>query len=126
MRQRIAKADANQPEIVKCFRDLGWSVLHIHQLSNCADIVVSKAISANCPYCDGLMHERITILVEIKDGSLSPSRRKLTDGEEKFAKEWQGYYCIVENIDDVLKTDEDILFHSEPIRTRYKLNPDSH
>jgi Holliday junction resolvase len=86
--RRAAKVDANQPEIVDCFRKFGWSVLIISQLKNCCDIIVSK--------------NGRTVAVEIKDGSKPPSQRKLTEGEEKFRQDWQGEYAIVESIDDVI------------------------
>ena len=85
--RRAAKVDANQPEIVKAFRDLGWYVLIISQLKNCCDIIVSK---------DGR-----TIAIEIKDGSKPPSQQKLSDGEAKFRNEWKGEYRLIKSIDDI-------------------------
>ena len=84
-----ARIDANQPEIVKAFRSLGWSVLIISQLKNCFDILVSK--------------NGRTVAVEIKDGSKPPSARKLTEGEQEFKDGWQGEYRIIESVDDVIK-----------------------
>jgi len=87
--RRAAKVDANQPEIVKAFRDLGWYVLIISQLKNCCDIIVSK--------------KGRTIAIEIKDGSKPPSAQKLSDGELKFKSEWLGEYALVNCIGDVIK-----------------------
>lgn len=87
--RRAARIDANQPEIVKAFRDLGWSVLIISQLKNCCDLFVSK--------------NGRTIAIEVKDGTLPPSKRKLTPGEQKFMENWQGEFKIIESIEDVLK-----------------------
>ena len=87
--RRAARIDANQPDIVKVFRSLGWSVLIISQLKNCFDILVSK--------------NGRTVAVEIKDGSKPPSARKLTEGEQEFKDGWQGEYVIIESIDDVIK-----------------------
>lgn len=84
---RAARVDANQPEIVKAFRKLGWSVLIISQLKNCFDILVSKGGR--------------TVAVEIKDGSKSPSQRRLTSGEQTFKDGWQGDYRVIESIIDV-------------------------
>lgn len=86
--RRAARVDANQPEVVKAFRDLGWSVLIISQLKNCCDLFVSK--------------NGRTIAVEVKDGTLPPSKRKLTPGEQEFMETWQGEYKIIESIEDVL------------------------
>lgn len=85
---RAARVDANQPEIVKAFRNLGWTVLIISQLKNCCDIIVSK--------------NGRTIAVEIKDGNKPPSQQKLSPGELKFKDEWQGEYSIITSIDEVL------------------------
>jgi len=92
---RAARVDANQPEIVKAFRDLGWSVLTISQLKNCCDIVVAKAGT--------------TVMVEVKDGSKPPSAQKLTEGEAKFFSAWKGNWEIVKSIDDVKQLNADIL-----------------
>ena len=86
--RRAAKVDANQPEIVKAFRRLGWYVLIISQLKNCCDIIVSK--------------NGRTIAIEIKDGSKTPSQQKLSEGEIKFKNEWQGEYMIVNCVEDIL------------------------
>lgn len=87
--RRAAKVDANQGEIVKSFRKMGWSVLIISQLKNCCDIIVSKSGR--------------TIAVEIKDGSKPLSKQRLSDGEEKFRSGWQGEYAIITSVDDILK-----------------------
>ena len=86
--RRAAKVDANQPEIVKAFRALGCSVLIISQLKKCADIFVAKGKTA---------------VVEIKDGTLPPSKRQLTEGEMDFMHSWKGLYFIVESLDDVVR-----------------------
>ena len=86
---RAARVDRNQPEIVKAFRGLGWSVLIVSQLKNCCDIIVSKANK--------------TICIEIKDGEKPKSAQKLTDGEFKFMSQWQGQYKIITCIDDVIE-----------------------
>jgi len=86
--RRAARVDSNQPEIVKTFRSLGWSVLIISQLKNCCDIIVSK--------------NGRTIAVEIKDGEKPPSKQKLTDGETGFKESWQGEYKLITCVDDVI------------------------
>ncbi len=85
--RRAAMIDANQPEIVDAFRKLGCSVLIISQLKNCCDAFIAKG--------------GVTVAVEIKDGTLPPSKRKLTDGEREFRESWRGHYAVVESIDDV-------------------------
>jgi len=84
---RACRVDRNQPEIVEAFRKLGYAVLLIHTLKNCADIIISR---------DGK-----TAVIEIKDGLKPRSSRKLTDGETKFKNMWLGTYFICESQEDV-------------------------
>ena len=86
--RRAAKTDSNQPEIVEAFRKLGCSVLIISQLKHCCDLMVANGQTA---------------AVEIKDGTLPPSKRMLTEGECEFRKGWKGMYFIVESIDDAVR-----------------------
>lgn len=88
MVRNIAKVDRNQPEIVKAFRAYGFTVLHLHQVGKgCPDI------------CVGL--KGINYLIEIKDGELVPSARKLTTQEQEFFNSWGGQCVIIESVDDV-------------------------
>ena len=86
--RRAARTDDNQSEIVAAFRKLGWYVLIISQLKNCCDVIVSK--------------EGRTIAIEIKDGKKTPSQQKLSEGELKFKREWQGEYRLINSIEGVL------------------------
>ena len=71
------RTDANQPEIVKAFRDLGCSVRSIHMVGDgVPDLIVGIA--------------GITLLVEIKDGKKPPSARQLTRAEALFHENWRG------------------------------------
>lgn len=84
-----ARKDRNHNEIAALFVSLGWSVWDTSQLKNSADMVVARC--------------GITIVVEVKDGLLAPSARKLTPGEQKFKDSWKGAYEIVEFPGDVLR-----------------------
>lgn len=87
---RAKRVDANQHIIVSAFRKLGYSVAITSGLGDgFPDAVVGK--------------HGINLLVEIKDGCKPPSKRKLTEHEEKFRDGWLGQYCIVETLDDVMK-----------------------
>mgnify|MGYP003655012706 FL=1 len=97
--RRAARTDDNQPEVVACFRRLGWYVLIISQLKNCCDIMVSKSGE--------------TIAIEIKDGSKPPSARKLSEGEQKFKDNWLGRWELVESVDDVIKLNKLNALHSD-------------
>ena len=44
----------------------------------------------------------VCALVEIKDGTKPPSRRKLTPAEQEFKDTWKGGVHLVESLDDVL------------------------
>ncbi len=89
---RNAKADRNQPEIVKALRRAGAVVKHVHTLKNLFDILV---------YFQGR-----TYSVEIKDGSKPPSSRKLTEGELKCKQELESVgvkYWVVNSIEEALE-----------------------
>ena len=88
-----ARKDDNHNEISNAFERLGWSVLDIHQLPDCADIVVGKCNQS--------------IVIEIKDGSKPPSKQKLTNGEMAFKDRWKGDYRIVTCIQDVIDIDRE-------------------
>jgi len=85
--KRARKIDSNQPAIVEYLRLCGCSVAITSRLGDgFPDLVVAKWGS--------------TVLVEVKDGSLSPSRRRLTPEEEKFKDGWSGAYFVVESLKD--------------------------
>lgn len=90
--RRAAKIDRNHNEIADAFRQLGWTVKPVHQLKNFVDILISK--------------NGRTVCVEIKDGELIPSKRKLTDGEKEFKESWQGEWALVESVEDAIKLDK--------------------
>ena len=83
-RYHSAKADANQPEIVKEFRRLGAFILHIHRLKNCCDLVVN--------------YNGYVVMVEIKMAG-----KKLTEGEDVFATDWMaagGKWACITTIEE--------------------------
>ena len=85
-----AKIDDNQPEIVRAFRSLGWSVAHAHTVGKgFPDLVIGR---------NGVTH-----LIEIKDGSKPKSARKLTPDQVEFHDAWRGSIAIVETVDDVVR-----------------------
>jgi Holliday junction resolvase len=88
--RRAAKADDNQPQIVKAFRQMGFSVAHTHTIGKgFPDIVVGR---------DG-----INTLVEIKDGDKVKSKKQLTADEKEFHQMWLGEIVIIESIEEVIK-----------------------
>lgn len=86
---RAAKVDENQKQIVKVLRDMGCSVQHLH------------AVGAGCP--DLLVgYKGFNILLEIKDGSKSPSRQKLTSDQHSWHLGWRGHVDVVNSVDSAI------------------------
>lgn len=84
--RRASKVDVNQTEVVKAFRNLGFSVLHLHQVGNgCPDLAIGK-------------HGK-TWLCEIKQSS----KHKLTQDEEQFWRDWLGSLILITSIDEVIE-----------------------
>lgn len=74
--RRAARTDANQSDAVKALRDAGISV---------------KVVSETKKFCDLVCGFRgANILIELKDGKLPPSERKLTGPEQEFHDTWGG------------------------------------
>jgi hypothetical protein len=99
-RYHSAKADANQPEIVKEFRRLGAYVLHIHRLKNCCDLVVC--------------FKGQVVMVEVK----MPGKT-LTEGEDKFAGEWlaaNGKYAVITTIKEAQGLVENMSYYGNLIK----------
>ena len=74
--RRRARIDGNHVAIVQTLRDLGVSVFSTAGVGDGFPDVV-------CGYHG-------THLLELKDGSLSPSRRRLTDDEREWHEAWLG------------------------------------
>ena len=90
MSRRAARVDANQGEIVKALRALGFSVFDASSLGGgFPDIVVGKR---------GVNH-----LMEIKDGNKPPSARNLTPKEAQFFNLWQGEATVINSLEEALK-----------------------
>jgi len=84
---RFAKRrDFNEKEIVKALESIGCSVYRL-------DIP-----------CDLLCcYKGRTFLVEVKDGSKSPSRIRKTDAQEKFFDWWPGEKYVCKSVDEALE-----------------------
>ncbi len=68
--RRANRVDANHGDVIQTLRACGW---HVHDTS---------ALGNGFPDCVAAKHGRI-VLIEIKDGSLPQSRRKLTSAEQR-------------------------------------------
>lgn len=84
--------DNNQKEIVKSLRKLGAKVVIVSEVSNFVDLVIG--------------YKGKLFIAEIKDGTKSPSQRKLTAGELKCKKDFEMVgvdYHIITNIEEAIK-----------------------
>lgn len=71
------RTDANQTAIVAALREIGASVVSLADIGNgCPDLLVG--------------FRGVTLLLEVKDGSKPPSKRKLTPDEKEFFETWRG------------------------------------
>lgn len=89
--RRAARTDANQAEIVAAMRKVGASVSSL------------SAVGVGVP--DLLVGWRgRTILVEVKDGTKSASRRVLTPDQESWHREWKGGpVAIVDSVEAAMR-----------------------
>ena len=96
--RRANRRDRNHIEIRDAFRNLGFAVKDVADLKNFCDLIVSKNGRTWC--------------IEVKDGELPPSKRKLTEGEDIFQHNWKGNYEIVICVEDVDKINRVAMFGS--------------
>ena len=83
------RTDSNQVQIVQALRGMGASVFQTHALGRgFPDLAVG--------------FRGINLLIEVKDGSKPPSKRRLTEDEQRFHEEWRGAVHIVESVEDVV------------------------
>ena len=85
--RRAARTDANHEEIVKALRAVGASVQSLAAVGHgVPDLLV------------GYLGK--TILMEVKDGTKSPSKRQLTEDQVKWIDAWSGgSVFIVDNVE---------------------------
>jgi len=79
--RRAAKVDANQAEIVAALRKVGCEVVSTAAIGNGFPDLIVLGPGMN-------KWERKIYLVEIKNGSLPPSRRRLTAFQKVLHKIW--------------------------------------
>jgi hypothetical protein len=100
-RKYTARTDGNQSEIVSEYRKHGVTVVPTHMVGNgFVDIVIG--------------YHGHNGLVEIKDPTQPPSKRKLTPDEQEFHNLWGGVLRIIETVEDVRE-------HVEEIKELYKI-----
>ncbi len=98
---RARKTDGNQTKVVQALRKAGLSVRVTSMLGDgFPDLVVAGRKRAS----EFNHYKRpMTILVELKDPSQPPSKRKLTPDEQKFHNEWRGEIYVCTTVEEILK-----------------------
>lgn len=89
MRKRV---DGNQKEIVAALRKFGAVVFHVHTIKNLFDILVA--------------YNGKLIAMEIKDGKLPKSARKLTEGEQRCKELMESVnvpYNVVNSVEEAIE-----------------------
>lgn len=84
--RRAARVDDNQSDIVDALRDVPGCWVEI--IGRPVDLLVG--------------FQGINYLMEVKDGSKSPSRRKLTPAQKTFWEKWTGQKAKVETPEEAL------------------------
>jgi Holliday junction resolvase len=88
--RRAARIDQSHTEIVAGLRKMGCSVLSL------------AAVGDGCP--DILAGWRgVNLLLELKDGSKSPSRRELTPAQLEFLVHWRGTAVVVKTLEEAME-----------------------
>jgi hypothetical protein len=89
MPRRAAKTDRNQRTIVDALRRAGATVTPLHTVGQgVPDLLVG--------------YRKVNYLLEVKDGTQPPSRRKLTPDEAEWHGKWRGSVHIVNSADEAL------------------------
>lgn len=88
------RVDRNQAEIVEALRSVGCTVQHLHEVGQgCPDLLVGHADDDGIPR---------NYLLEVKDGSKPPSKRRLTPDEKRWITLWAGQVAVVRSVDEAL------------------------
>ena len=89
MRAARPRTDSNQTAIVKALRSAGASVQSLASTgAGCPDLLVG--------------HRGSNHLMELKDGTLPPSRRRLTKDQVAWHRCWYGTVQIVSSVEEAL------------------------
>lgn len=87
--RRAAKTDANHGLVVSALEACGATVQSLAQVGRgCPDILVG--------------HRGKNYIFEIKHGDKSPSRRKLTDDQVIWHRDWRGQVAVVETVEQAI------------------------
>ena len=89
MTRRASKVDRNQSEIVGMLRTVGCTVQLLHKVGGgCPDLLVG--------------YHGQNFMLEVKDGELPPSGRKLTLPQDVWHSGWRGHVAVVKDVREAL------------------------
>ena len=94
---RLVRRDRNHKEIADALMAAGcsvWDAAHVG--GGFPDLVVGRVIG----------RRRVTYLLEVKDGTLPPSRRALNDAERAWHDAHLGQRAVVLSVEDALRACE--------------------
>lgn len=93
MRRTVHRRDTNHATVLSALRAVTW-VADISQYGGGMGDILARHIRTGAP-----------MFLEIKDGALSPSRRKLTASETVFASVFgpRGYWVKCVSVDEALR-----------------------
>jgi Holliday junction resolvase len=83
------RVDKNQPQIVKVLRDMGCKVF------------VTSSMGNGFPDLAVLIN-KLTYLIEIKDGEKPPSAQKLTISEKEFHELWENTVIMINSVESAI------------------------
>jgi len=87
--RRAARVDANQAAIVAALRAAGATVQHLHQIGQgVPDLLVG--------------YQGQNWLLEVKDSSKPPSKRRLTPDEAAWVASWRGQAAVVSSVEEAI------------------------
>lgn len=87
--RRAAKTDRNHLEIVAALRQIGCTVKSLASVGDgCPDLLVGF---------DGQ-----NFALEVKDSKQPPSKRRLTEDEERFHRDWRGQVAVVTSVEEAI------------------------
>lgn len=85
------QTDANHGEIKKALLDAGCTVFD------------GARVGSGFPDLLARRRGGPVVMLEVKDGTLPPSRRRLNDDQEAFKALWGDCYVVVMSVDDALR-----------------------
>jgi hypothetical protein len=91
---RLVRRDKNHAEVMAALAAAGCSVYDASHIGGgFPDLVVGRRVGS----------ERRTYLLELKDGTLPPSRRRLNDAEVRWHAQHLGAVSVVLSVDEALR-----------------------